>query len=250
MFFTAPARQVGGLLLGLLFPPTCQGCGKAVSAHGSLCPDCWTGLRFIEKPWCEVLGLPFAHDQGEGALSAAAIANPPDFARARSAVVHEGVAMRMVHRLKYNDRTDLAPTMARWMLRAGGELVGSADLIIAVPLHGRRLLSRRFNQSAELARALSALCGTPFASGLIVRRKATRHQVGLSARERAENVRGAFACAPGAAAALQGRRILVVDDVFTTGATVSAVARTLKKAGAADVDVLTFARVMAGDALS
>lgn len=231
----------------LLFPPVCAGCRRLVSEPGSLCGECWPKLRFLERPWCEVMGTPFTIDMGPGILSAAAIANPPPFDRARAAVAYTGVARRMVQGLKYHDSTDLAPWMARWMLRAGAELIADADVIIPVPLHWRRFFRRRFNQSAELARTIAARTGRPYAPEALLRIKQTRQQVGLGASERESNVRAAFSVPKTSAETVRGRRVLVVDDVFTTGATVSSVARALKKAGARGVDVLTFARVMPGD---
>lgn len=231
----------------LLFPPTCAGCRRIVSQPGTLCGTCWRGLRLIEQPWCAVMGTPFSHEMGPGMLSADAIANPPPFDRARAAVAHAGVARRMVHGLKYGDRTDLAPWMARWMMRAGRELLADAELIVPVPLHRWRFLSRRFNQSAELGRAISLLSGIAFSPDALLRVKPTRQQVGLGQRQREDNVRGAFRVPPEREIAVAGRRIVVVDDVYTTGATVSAVARALRRAGAARVDVLTFARVLPGD---
>ncbi len=243
-------RRIGGWTTRLLVPPVCHGCGTIVAETGTLCPECWAGVRFLERPWCAVLGTPFAHDLGEGAVSPEAMAAAPDFDRARSAVVHDGVARQMVQALKYGDRTDLGPGMARWMARAGAELLDDADIIMAVPLHWRRLLSRRYNQSAELARALARLTGRRFVAGALSRVKATHQQVGLNATQRRDNVRGAFAVAKGKENEVRGKRILLVDDVYTTGATVSAAARALKRKGAVRVDVLTFARAMAGDALS
>lgn len=233
----------------VLFPPVCAGCRREVSEPGTLCGHCWRGLRFLERPWCDVLGTPFAHDMGPGMLSADAIANPPPFDKARAAVTHGGIARRLVHGLKYADRTELAPWMARWMVRAGGELIGDADAVVPVPLHRRRFLIRRFNQSAELGRAVARLTGLPFDPGAVRRVKITRQQVGLGMREREANVRGAFSVPKEADIRVRGRRILVVDDVYTTGATVSAVARALRKGGATKVYVLTFARVLPGDFL-
>lgn len=230
-----------------LFPPACPGCRRLVTEPGTLCGACWPQLRLIEKPWCEVFGTPFSHELGEGMVSADAIARPPPFARARAAVAYTGPARRMVQSLKFGDRTELAPWMARWMMRAGGELVREADVVVPVPLHRARFFSRRFNQSAELARALCALSGRRFAPDAVVRIRATRQQVGLGAREREENVRGAFRVPPPREIEIRGRRVLLVDDVYTTGTTVAAVTRALKRAGAVEVDVLTFARVLPGD---
>lgn len=204
-------------------------------------------MRFIEKPLCAVMGTPFSHEMGDGFLSAEAIANPPPFARARAAVAYSGVARRMVGDLKFRDRTDLAPWMARWMARAGAELLADADLLIPVPLHRGRYLRRRFNQSGELARAIARLKRLRFEPDAVRRVKVTRQQVGLKANERQENVRGAFRVPDEREILVRGRRVLVIDDVYTTGATVSAVTRALVHAGAAQVDVLTFARVLPGD---
>ncbi|TWG90278.1 ComF family protein [Mesorhizobium sp. J18] len=231
----------------ILFPPVCLACHDHVVRPGTLCAGCWPAMRFLEKPWCEVMGTPFGHDMGEGFLSAEAIANPPPFARARAAVGYTGPARRMVQQLKFHDRTDLAPWMARWMLRAAGELIPDADLVVPIPLHRGRFLRRRFNQSAELARAFARLAGLPFDPVAVERIKGTRRQVGLGARERQDNVRGAFRVRPEKEIAVAGRRVVLVDDVYTTGATVSSVTRALKRAGARNVDVLTFARVLPGD---
>ncbi len=230
-----------------LFPPVCAGCRRHVSQPGALCGNCWPKLRFLEKPWCAVMGTPFSHDMGDNFLSAEAIADPPPFDRARAAVAYSGVAKLMVQGLKYSDRTDLAPWMARCMLRAGAELVADADVVTPTPLHWRRFFMRRFNQSAELARSIASLSGLEFAPMAVRRMKPTRQQVGLSQAEREDNVRAAFAVPAEQDIVVRGRRVLVVDDVYTTGATVRAVARALRKAGAAHVDVLTFARVLPGD---
>lgn len=242
---------VGGAMASwparMLFPPVCLGCREQVADPGSLCGRCWPKLRFLERPWCEVLGTPFSVEIGEGIVSADAIANPPPFRRARSAVVYAGIARDMVHDLKFRDRAELAPWMARWMLRAGSELIEDADVVVPIPLHRRRFLWRRFNQSAELARTLAKLSGKPFEPGALRRVRATRQQVGLGMRAREDNVRGAFKVPPDADILVRGRRVLVVDDVYTTGTTVAAATRALKRSGASAVDVLTFARVLPGD---
>jgi ComF family protein len=247
MEIKAFAREIAGFSAGLLFPPVCPGCRRRVSEPGTLCGACWPRLRFLERPWCPVMGIPFSHDFGEGFLSAEAIANPPPFERARSVVAYAGVARQMVQGLKYSDRTDLAHWMARWMARAGGDLIAEADVIVPVPLHWIRFLRRRFNQSAELARAIASRSDTRFAPLALKRVKATRQQVGLALNERQDNVRAAFKVPPDHEIEVAGRRVLLVDDVYTTGSTVIAAARALRKAGASAVDVLTFARVLPGD---
>lgn len=240
----AAAAQWAGRML---FPPVCAGCQRLVAETGALCGECWPKLRFLEQPWCDVLGTPFSYEVGEGMLSADAIANPPPFRRARAAVSYNGVARQMVLNLKFGDRTELAPSMARWMLRVAPDLVADADLIVPVPLHRTRYFNRRFNQSAELARALCALTGKRFAPEVVIRARATRQQVGLTARAREENVRGAFRVPKHMVPQARDKHILVIDDVYTTGNTVTSLTKTLKRAGATEVDVLTFARVLPGD---
>ncbi|OLP62183.1 amidophosphoribosyltransferase [Xaviernesmea oryzae] len=228
----------------LLFPPACLGCGRRMAVHGAACTTCWRSLRLIEKPYCPVYGTPFARDLGPGILSPQAIADPPVFDRLRAVAHHEGLARHLVHGLKYRDRTDLAPVMAQWMLRASDGEVARAEAILAVPLHVMRLAGRRFNQSAELARALAKLANRPFLADALRRTRRTRRQVGLGQRQRQENVRGAFTVTQEGQSLIFGRRLVLVDDVYTTGATVSAAVRALKKAGAAEVTVLTFARAL------
>ena len=243
------SAQVAANLARVLFPPVCADRRRHVREPGTLSASCWPDVRFIEPPYCSILGTPFAFEVGEGAISPAAIANPPPFSRARAAVTYSGIARDLVQNLKYRDRTDLAPWMARWMVRAGAELLRDADLVVPVPLHARRFFTRRFNQSAELARHVAKLVGQRFEPAVIKRIKQTRQQVGLAANERVANMRGAFGVPDDRKPMLSGQRVLLVDDVFTTGATVSAVTKVLKRAGAREVDVLTFAMALPGDFL-
>ena len=238
---------MAGRVRDVLFPATCLGCHEICGQQGTLCPKCWGKVRFIERPYCEVLGTPFSIDHGDRAISGDALADPPPFRRLRSVAAYGDVSRKLVQALKYRDRTDLAPWMAIWMARAGSELLTDAAVIVPVPLHPMRYLSRRFNQSAELGRALSMRSGVAFDPAILLRTKKTRQQVGLGANERQDNVRGAFAVADAQKIRIAGKSVLLVDDVYTTGATVKAAAKTLKKAGAAHVDVLTFARVVPGD---
>lgn len=248
-FFTSlPVRKVREgwrRASDFLFPPACPCCGRVMAAHGALCHACWRDVRFIERPYCEVLGTPFEHDLGVGFLSAEAIANPPVFDHLRAVCLFDGAARTLVHGLKYNDRTELAPMMARWMARAGREVIDGCDVILPVPLHRWRLFSRRFNQAADLARALSAETGKPMLAGALRRRRHTVQQVGLGKVAREANMKGAFVVTTEGKAQLLGRRVVLIDDVYTTGATVSAATRALKRAGATNVDVLTFAMAFA-----
>ena len=235
----ALAARLGNAVL----PPRCPLC-FVETAGQALCASCWSGLPLIERPFCERLGIPFAFDNGEGMLSAEAIASPPAYGRGRAAARYEGMALDLTHRLKYGDRPDLAPLMGRLMAGAGADILASADLIVPVPLHRYRLWRRRFNQAALLGRAVAASTGIEHDPFLVIRRRRTTQQVGLSRQERIRNVQGAFAVDPARPGAPMGRRIVVIDDVVTTGATVEAVARTLTRAGAVNVDVLSFARVV------
>jgi ComF family protein len=173
-----------------------------------------------------------------------AIANPPAYRRARAAVRYDDVARTLVHALKYQDRTDLAPTMGRWMARAGKELLDEADVLVPVPLHWRRGWSRRYNQSGALARVISRQSGVKLATEALRRIRATEQQIGLSRPQRSANVQGAFKVAPERSADIAGRRVVLIDDVLTSGATTDACARALLRAKAVQVDVLVFARVV------
>jgi ComF family protein len=242
--FKGALRGAGRLVLDAALPPLCPACRRPVADDGGLCPGCWSQLSFITPPYCERLGIPFAYDPGPGVLSMQAIADPPAYGRARAAVRYDDIARTLVHKLKYGDRLDLAPTLGRWMVQAGGALLAEADALVPVPLHWRRLWWRRFNQSAALAEVIAARSAVPVAHAALTRAKATRQQVGLTASERALNVQGAFRVTGEARVEVAGRRLVLIDDVLTSGATVDACARALLRAGAAAVDVLVFVRVV------
>lgn len=227
-----------------LTPPKCVACRADVTAGSSLCLSCWQKLQFIDEPVCEVLGTPFEYDQGEGALSPAAIAEPPPWDRARAAVAFDATSKHLVHLLKYKDMQEAGLAMANMMQGPGRRLLAECDVILPVPLYRWRLWRRRFNQAAVLARALARTSGKPFRHDVLLRQAPTRSQVGLTAAERHRNVRKAFVVPVEKQADIDGKRVLLVDDVRTTGATAAACAETLKAAGAAHVDVLSFALVL------
>jgi ComF family protein len=244
MVLPAPFKRAAGAAraalrraLDIALPPLCAACREPVAGRG-LC-----AVSFITRPYCERLGTPFVYDPGPGILSMEAIADPPAYQRARAAVRFDEIARALVHSLKYGDRLDLAPMMGRWLCQAGSELLADADGLIPVPLHWRRLWARRFNQSAMLAAVVSNQTGVPVVTGALKRIKPTPQQVGLSRTERAANVQGAFRVPADRKATVAGRRLVLLDDVLTSGATVDGCARALLRAGAANVDVLVFARV-------
>lgn len=243
--FLDHARAGLRIVTDIALPPRCGACNRQTERSGAVCSACWRRIAFIERPFCARLGLPFPCDLGEGALSAEAIARPPVFDRARAVASYDGPARELVTALKFRDRTDLVPLMAAWMVRAGAELLTPDALVVPVPLHRRRLLARKHNQAALLANAVAGAAGCDGVPDLLVRTRATRAQIGLSARQREANVRAAFRIATRRQPRLKGRHVVLVDDVFTTGATVTAATRALKKGGVASVDVLTFARVVA-----
>jgi len=240
------ARRGAAAVLDLVYPPACLCCRVAIADHGALCPTCWSRISFIEKPFCDRLGTPFAYDLGiAGLLSPEAMANPPVYARARAVVRFEdGPVRELVHRLKYHDRMELAEPLGAWMARAGSELLAEADLLVPIPLHRRRLMWRQFNQAQALAVAVGRACGKKVEPFLLQRVKRTTPQIGLSRAQRASNVQGAFAVPDEARPFVEGRAIVLIDDVLTSGATLNAAARALLRAGAARVDVLVFARVV------
>lgn len=227
----------------LCVPPQCLMCETILSEQGGCCAKCWSMIWFLERPFCEVTGAPFGHDLGEGMVSAEAIANPPPYRRCRSSVLYDENVKRLVTGLKYSDRLDLAPWMAGWMITAGSELFESDPLIVPVPLFRWRHVSRRYNQSSELARHIANKKCLSFRPDLLERHRYTRQQVGLGSKERERNVQGAFRVSKEKQLEIKSRSILLIDDVYTSGATVKAATRALRRAGSGDVDVLTFARV-------
>jgi ComF family protein len=227
----------------LIVPPRCLVCRAPLSQHHLLCASCWREVHFIRPPLCDVLGMPLPFDTGGRMVSAAAAAHPPAYGRARAVAHYSGAMRTLVHQFKYADRHDARALFGRWLAEAGHDLSDGVDVVMPVPLSRWRLLSRRFNQAGILAQELSRQTGLPLSLHLLQRSRSTATQVGLTRDQRRRNLAGAFRVPRRRQAALEGRNVLLIDDVITTGATVEACARALKRAGAARVDVLALALV-------
>ena len=233
-------RRLGRILVDGILPPRCLACGEIVGEPDSLCGACWSSITFFAPPWCARCGLPFAHPIGEGTLCGACARAAASWDRARAVMRYDRNSRRLVLLLKHGDQTHLAAAFGRWMVRAGQEVLAGADLVVPVPLHWTRLFARRFNQAALLAQAIRSCGGPPVGADWLVRRRRTPSQARLGPIARARNVRGAFAVRRGCD--VKGKRIVLVDDVLTTGATAEECARVLRRAGASYIGVLTLAR--------
>ncbi len=240
----AHAARIG---LDAVVPPTCLSCECIVASPGGLCASCWQRLGWIDRPWCARCGTPFAADTNRGAVDAicaACLAERSPLAKIRAALRYDDASRNLVLGFKHADRTHAAPFFGKWLARAGADALDGADLLVPVPLHWTRLVWRRFNQSALLAHALARESGVPCLPDLLVRARRTPIQGMLGRLQRQRNVRRAFAVRPRLAARVKGARIVLVDDVLTTGATLAECARTLRRAGAAEIRAVTLARVV------
>ena len=243
-FFTPKRmRSLSQQAIDFLLPPRCFGCGVGIEQQGSLCADCWSGLHFITRPFCTICGYPFEYDAGDGTLCSACLSQEPPFQSARAVFRYDDGSKHLILSFKHGDKTDGARAFGQLLYRAASDILQRTDRIIPVPLHRWRLFERRFNQSALIGQSLSRLTGLPLDTDHLIRHRSTESQGGLNRRQRHRNVQGAFKVRNGTVKPYHGQTVVLVDDVYTTGATVSACARALLKAGAAEIHVLTLARV-------
>ncbi len=244
-FHTPPGVAIiGRTILNAVLPPRCAVCGVTVEPGGALCSDCWGNIRFLAPPACDCCGYPFEYMVPDRTLCGACTMRQPAFDRARAVFAYDDASRGLILAFKHGDRTQNAPAFGQWLARAGSELVRDADLIVPVPLHRWRLFFRRYNQAALLAQTLGRLSGRRVAVDLLARHRRTPRQGRLSRTARINNVRGAFTVRDTGRDDLAGKRVLLIDDVLTTGATVEECTRVLKRAGAAAVDILTLSRVV------
>ncbi len=243
------ARSALRQVVDFALPPRCPGCGVVTPEQHSFCLGCWSALTFLGQPCCARCALPFEYDGGAEAECAACIADPPPFDRMRAAVAYGEIARGVALKLKYRGRIGVAETLAKFMARHLVEGEGDERILrilVPVPLHRWRIWKRGYNQSALIAAALGRRAGVDVELGLLERTKATPPLKGMGPRERAAAVRGAFRVAAAHKEGLRGRSVILVDDVFTSGATAGACARALRKAGAVRVDIICWARVVRG----
>jgi ComF family protein len=241
------ARAVLRTALDAVLPPRCLKCGDILGGENGLCPGCWQKLSWLSPPCCACCGQPFAFESAVGSLCGACLQQRPAYDRARAVFRYDDESRDLILGFKHADRTELAPSLARWMARSGAELIADCALIVPVPLHWTRLAMRRFNQAGLLAQAIGKLAGRPVETQALIRRRATKTQGHLSRLARRRNVQGAMAVTERFRPRIADRRILLVDDVITTGATAETAAKALLSAGAASVDILALAKVVRAD---
>lgn len=228
-----------------ILPPRCPMSGEIVDEQGMICAEIWAGMEFVSAPYCGTCGIPFDFEtEAHEGQCLSCLKTLPPYNSARAALRYNDTSRDMILGFKHGDKTHMAPSFMPWLKRAGEGMLGNADLLIPVPLHPMRLLSRRYNQAGIIAQCLSKETGIKHLPMALKRTRATVSQGHLKSDERAKNVRKAFAVRKQYESYLNAKNVVLIDDVFTTGATVNECTKVLKKTGAARVDILTLARVV------
>ena len=235
-------RTVYHIVLDFIVPPLCPICKKRVLSTHGLCSECFAKIHFICRPYCEICGKPFEFDIPEEARCGACCKKNPIFTKARSAFIYDSFSAKLILPFKHSDHLELAPLLTNLLYRAGADLLTDTDLIIGVPLHRFRHIKRKYNQAGVLAKRLAEKSHIPYHSTILIRKRATVSQGHMKAAERKRNVAGAFGIKN--KHLIKDKNILLIDDVFTTGATINECSKILLKNGAAKVFVLTLARVV------
>lgn len=237
-------QNIMGKAVDTILPPRCVVTGTYVDRQGMVSPQAWRELSFITTPYCVSCGVPLAFEMGGGSICAPCTQSMPSFDKARSALIYDDSSRNIILRFKHADQTHAVHAFIPWILRAGHEFIEDADFIVPVPLHRYRLLKRRYNQAALIARELAKETAGTYVADLLQRRRSTPSQGYMNFKERHKNVKNAFVISPRHALKIRGKSIVLVDDVYTTGATVKECTKILKKAGASKVYVLTLARTV------
>jgi ComF family protein len=236
------SRTTSRTLLDLILPPRCPVTGALVGRNGTIAPEFWAQLNFIQDSYCAQCGAPFREAMEKHMVCGACLQEPPPFARARAALRYDDHSAKMILKFKHADALQLAKIFATWLQQAGTELLTHTDLLIPVPLHRWRLLKRRYNQAALLSAALAKHSGVAHHPHLLRRQRHTPTQGQKSKTERHDNIKHAFVVPDHLQTQIKDKTILLIDDVYTSGATVNECTKILLKAGAKEVNVLTIAR--------
>lgn len=237
-------RPTTNRLLDILYPPLCIACRGNVHENGNICAKCWGDISFISDPQCNICGFPFDFEISKGTICPGCMQNEPSFSKSRSVFLYDEASRGMITSFKYNDIIENRAAYARWMARVGADMLNEADLIIPVPLHFSKLVLRKYNQAALLAHELAKIVHKQVLVSAITRKKYTKPQAGFSRKARFKNISGAFKVNPKYISILKDKKILLIDDVMTTGATAEECTKTLLKEKVARVEVLTLAKTI------
>lgn len=236
-------KKLATKLIRIIFPKSCLICNQIIS-DGNFCAGDWNDLRFLHKPACDICFEPFEFKVDDKMLCGACLQRPPEYFKAVAILAYDEISKNLITKFKYFDQTDLVKYFAKLMFNGAKEMLEDVDFIAPVPLHKLRIIKRKYNQSAMLAKNISALGGKKSILDLLIRTKNNKPQASLNQKDRRKNVAGIFTVHQKYLPQIKGKNILLIDDVMTTGSTVEACAKTLKKAGAQKIYVLVIAKTL------